>query len=394
MNLINFGQQFGFIIPAWTSGYYLFPLARLLSHLSPLRVKVAKSVLEDLAEENGRDAIFQKPTDYWINQGLALFDERVTYVIKRRECILSGTKATLEEIGADSGVTRERVRQIEASFWEGNRLLGNPEVQVPFIKEILREVMMEQEGRLVASTKSSYLRFTFKCMGIPFIKIPNTDLAIIGSLQKDVSSLMKSLDHWTNSLDADIIAVGSKLGDDLCLSASDLESICKKVVEFRQKHLNKAQRIYLTLRSIGRPAHYSEVTAEYNHLFPDEPSIEHNVHAVLTREAYGVVWVGARGTFALEEWGYHRPTRSLFETVEDIVSGLYKSTGNPVPFASIVAEIGKYRQVVNPISVTIAAHCNPNLQRVLKDFFIPKDSGEPVSEEMSTDELDRILQDF
>jgi len=44
----------------------------------------------------------------------------------------------------------------------------------------------------------------------------------------------------------------------------------------------------------------------------------------------------------------------------------------PVPFTVIVAEMGKYRQVVRNSSLTIASYRNPNLRHIDKNSFIPK----------------------
>ncbi len=390
---IDFGLQVGFIDLSPTSGHYIFPLAKLLAHLSPVKIGIARSVLGSLAEEEARDSAFRKSTEYWVNKILDHFDERITNVIKRRQSLVNGTKSTLDEIGSEMGVTKERVRQIESEFWESRKLLVYPKVQIPLMKGLLCEIM-RKKGSLVIEADSFSIRFIVKCLDIPCVEVPQTGLVILGTLSKDMVPLTKLLDRRSGPIDSDTIADHLKYESNICLLRSDLETICERIISYRQEHFTKAQRVYLALRSIGRPAHYSEVAAEYNFLFPNNLSNEHNVHCVLTREVHGVVWVGIRGKFALEEWGYQRPLVKLFDAVEEIVERVYTRTGKPVPFGVIVAEIGKYRQLVNPASLTIAAHCNPNLQRVLKNFFIPKEPNEQVEDEISADELDKILQEF
>jgi hypothetical protein len=56
--------------------------------------------------------------------------------------------------------------------------------------------------------------------------------------------------------------------------------------------------------------------------------------------------------------------------------------------------MGKYRQFVNHNSLTIAVHCNPNLRRVGKNSFIPRELGEEKQEEIFAEELDRIIREF
>lgn len=390
---IGFGHQFGFIIPTQTPGCYIFPLARLLSYLSAFRMKIARSVLMHLAEEENRSTAFREPIEYSVRKGLALFDERVVDVVERRECLLNNTKATLEDISADRGVTRERIRQMEAEFWDSSKLLKHSQVQMFFLKGLLCEVM-RRKGSLLINATSFWERFALKCMGIPFIEIPHTGRVILGGMSKDIAPLIKPLDHWVDLIDVDVMASQLESNSDVCLCTSDLKSICRSVASFCQKHLSRAKGVYITLHNIGKPAHYSEVARRYNQLFPHKSSNEHNIHAVLTRESHGVVWIGAKGMFALEEWGYKRPSKSIFETVEEIVETSHKRTGKPVPLTVIVAEFGKYRRFINPSSLIIATHCNPSLQRVSRDFFIPKKTTDQTKDESSADELDRILREF
>ncbi|GAG00194.1 unnamed protein product, partial [marine sediment metagenome] len=168
----------------------------------------------------------------------------------------------------------------------------------------------------------------------------------------------------------------------------------ESIIRFRLKSLNKRQKAYLALRNIGRPAHSAKITEVYNFLFPDHPSTEHNIHAVLSHEKCGVVWIGIRSTFALKEWGYEHPSETLFNTVTKIVEEKYKETTRPVPFTIIVAEMGKHRQVVRNSSLTIASHCNPNLHRIGKNSFIPKKPDEEIQGEISAEKLDRVLREL
>jgi hypothetical protein len=150
----------------------------------------------------------------------------------------------------------------------------------------------------------------------------------------------------------------------------------------------------LALQAIGKPAHYSRIAEVHNSIFPEKGSTEQSIHTCLSREQLGVVWVGARGTFALEEWGYERPSATLFESVADIVERKYEETGRPVPFLVIVAEIGKVRPIVNPASLTYATTFNDRLQSVDGNCFVPRSGDEGAAEEPSPQELDRILRAF
>ena len=116
------------------------------------------------------------------------------------------------------------------------------------------------------------------------------------------------------------------------------------------------------------------------------------IHNVLIADKRFVL-VG-NGLYALKEWGYERPSKTLFETVAEIVEIFYKRTGKPVPFTIIMTEIGKYRKITNVASLTIAAHFNPNLRCVSKNSFMPKGPNDQAQDEVSVDQLDKILQEF
>ena len=157
--------------------------------------------------------------------------------------------------------------------------------------------------------------------------------------------------------------------------------------------LSKSRKVYLALKQIGRPAHFERISETYNSLFPMDCLSDHSVHAKLTREEHGVVWIGIKGTYALKEWGYERPSSTLFKTIAEIVEKKYAETSKPVSSLVIQAEVGKYRKVVNPNSIMFATYLNSNLLRVNENHFIPKPANESQVE-TPAEELDRILEEF
>ena len=192
----------------------------------------------------------------------------------------------------------------------------------------------------------------------------------------------------------DVNVTGSMISESskLFLNHDDTQLIAEIFCEIAKRKSTKAKKVYIALHSIGSPAHYSVVAETYNRIFPDDISSEHSIHGVLSREEQGVVWVGKRGTFALEEWGYKRPTKGLFESVQEIVENIFATTGKPVPFKTIVSEMGKYRQLVNRSSLFLAAAVNPHVQRVSKDHYVPKEVSSDVEIVVTEDGLNKILK--
>ena len=101
-----------------------------------------------------------------------------------------------------------------------------------------------------------------------------------------------------------------------------------------------------------------------------------------------------KGTYALKEWGFERPSKTLFEIVAKIVREEFEKTGVPVQKNVIISEIGKYRRIVHPSSMTIAIHYNPYIKCVSKDTFIPEQPDKLIHDEVNIDKLDELLKDF
>lgn len=401
---IAFGQNYGFIAPAIIAGEYVFPIAQVLARLPYHSVSVAKSVLQAMTYPLTRDPAFGRPLDSWVEEGLANFDGRVVEVVQSREGFNGGEPQTLAEIGVRLGVTRERVRQLEATFWE--RLspdpvkVANPRLESRFRPNLLRPFVvglvteiMRRRGSLVLDSQSpqdGLITFVARCVGLSPIEIPSTNLAILGTTNTDNLAINQ------NAPSLDLAEIAKWVDGYTNLSKEDVSVIACHAAEHRLQKSNKAQGVYLALKHIGKPAHFSEIADVYNTLFPDDPSTEHNVHAVLTREQQqqGIVWIGIKGTYALKEWGYERPSIGLYDAVADIVQRIHERGGNPVSGDVIRAEIGKYRRVLNPDSIQMAIDLNPRIRKVSAGGFVPKDPNETDESELSAAELDRILREF
>jgi hypothetical protein len=412
--IVEFGERFAFCVQSRESSGYVFPVARLLSSMSSSRLWVAADLLESAADLREPRALSEGDLRTLAEQVLSPFEARVACVVQAREGLLDPKRLTLEETAAALSVafgtqrlTRERIRQLEAQFWRKIGRRATKAFLQPLLGALLRDVMGRHGSLILRSDRheGSLRRFVAKCAGISWAEPACGGLAILGARPDDLA-ILNSPSWFPDETDQDSIArrLHSEAGLGLvdgdvrvlagCMSrylADDLQGL-QRVVKLQS--LNKAQKVYLALREIGKPAHYSAITEVYNRLFPDDPSTERNTHAILCRKQNGVVWIGVRGTFALEEWGYERPSKRLFDAVADIVERQYEATGTPVPFAVIAAEMGKLRRVVKSSSLTFAAHFNRRLRRVSSDSFVPRAPDDQAEEEIAEDELDRILQEF
>ena len=127
---VRFGQQFGFVGLAWTPGLYVFPLARILSFIPLVRFGIDSTTLEDLADLRKEHPLpDDEITVVQVQEVLSNFDAQTTYVMQAREGLSLAGRQTLEQIGAKRGVTRQRIQQIEARFWD--RLHKRPKLVYP-----------------------------------------------------------------------------------------------------------------------------------------------------------------------------------------------------------------------------------------------------------------------
>lgn len=384
---VKFGQLFSLVKPALSPNEYVFPFAHIVSSLPSSDIEIARDILDTFNKTPWLELPSQQMVLTLIEDILKTITTRERYVVARREGLFGNTQMTLDQIGGRLKVTRERIRQIELKLW---RRLRHPTRNRKFLAPLLFDIMRREGSLLIQSEPMRHVTmFLTKCKDIPISTFPHTNIAILGATKED---MIIPEYIWKLALDPNEIASHLQTSGRPLLDAKDLRVLAEKIALFVRKKLTMSQKVYLALKSIGRPAHYSEVADAYYDIFP-EPSSEHNIHAVLLREDNGVVWIGTKGTFALEEWGYERPLKTIFDTVTEIVEQRYVKTGKPVPFNVIVAEIGKYRKVIQPSSVVFASHCNPKLERVSGDCFVPKTDAEE-EKDISKDELDRILGEF
>lgn len=356
-DILDYGRQFGFVADAGTPGFYAFPIAHILAQASPQLRPAFRSTLADFETPKVRDAALRQRASDAVETLLSQFDQRTYRIIKGRESLPPHQRILkLVELGGQLGCTRERVRQLESRFW---KRLNNPTAKVwdkakdgsSLIPAFIAELMRRQ-GSLILDPDdpgTAWARFLAKSMGVPCPRAKSADYII---------------------------------------------------AEKKRSRLNKAEKVYAALQHLVKPSHYSEVTEVYNRLFPDDPTSEHTIHATLSRcrepefEKYGIVWVGLKGTYALKEHGYERPKLSIFAAVTKVVVDKYAETGKAVHISVITAELGKYRQFVNPTSLAYATGANHNIEQVAKDYYIPKDLEQEAKVEDAASDQDRIIREF
>ena len=389
-DILNYGRQFGLVAVAWTPGIYVFPLAYILAQTTPRLRPAFQAALTAFEEPKARDLALRQKAAEVVETVLAQCDPRNAYILKGREGLPPRQRIfTLAELGRELGRTRERVRQVERQFWHR---LNNPAPKGPaptydgsaLIPAFIAELMRRQGSLLLdpEDGDTPWARFLAKSAGVPYARAkagPGIALGISDLQTPARQALAAAAPKADNPY---LLANQLARGPLAYLGGSDLQRLADAIVDKRPpRRRTKSEKVYAVLQHLGQPAHFSEVAAVYNRLFPDDPTSEHNIHGILTNcgkpdsERYGIVWIGSGGTYALKENGYARPKLGLFDAVTKIVTEQYAATGQPVSVSVIAAELGKQRPIINPASFAYATSLNPRLEKVAKDHYIPKDLG-------------------
>ena len=278
------------------------------------------------------------------------------------------------------------------------RVIGDSPIAPLFLSELMR-----RQGSLVLDLENdgtTMLKFLAKLLGISYTQATGIGYALLGFSASDLTQLnLPSSNVESTSLD--LVATSLDRGALSRLGRADVINLSQQIATIGYENLTKSDRVYITLRNLGEPAHFTRVAETYNLLFPDDQMTVRNVHAILSRggepsmERFGIVWTGVKGTYALRENGYERPALGIFEAVTKIVLDKFEQTGRPVHISVITTELGKYRQAVNPASLALATGVNSCIKQVSKDYFIPKDPTEEGKEaEYSGSGLDSVLRQF
>ncbi len=400
-DLLNYGRRFGFVAPAWRSGCYVFPLAYILGQVHPMFRPASRTILADLAQQGYRNEVLELSLTEVADSVLSQFGERASHIVKARAGIPPYEKATLEELGKFHGCTRERIRQIEKRFW--TRIKSHQAKGRSLVITGLLSGLMRYQGSLVLDldqAETPLVCFLAKCLGIPYARAKMGNFVVLGTSDIDtLTDLNLTAPCFADEI-SNQVAKCLDTGPLAHLAGSDLRQIADAVADEGFVRLNKAQKVYLALRHLEEPAHYSKVTETYNWMYPDDQMTDKNVHAILSRcaapdlEQHGIVWIGVKGTYALKERGYERPDMGIFEAIAKVVEEKYAITRNPVHTTVIATELGKYRQLVNPNSLVFATGANPRLEQVSKDFFVPKNHQQETRPDANSRNLDRVLREF
>ncbi len=299
-------------------------------------------------------------------------DARSRDIISRRFGLSADEPETLESIGRQYGITRERVRQIEAN---AKKSLATNKVTLTAINDILTETFAQHgglltEGYLVELLNSAVDKNITQNLIHFYLEI------LPGYVYYPKPALFRP--HWRqtknlNPLLETVVAAGVEvldaaghplLMDEIIARVSKNPLFTEQVSEAVTKAAfiasaalaqtafgdwgltNWAEtspsgvgdKAYAVLRRGGQPEHFRRITQMINEAhFDTKQANPQTVHNELIKDSRFVL-VG-RGLYGLKEWGY------ITGTVADVLESIMRKTTEPLSREELVDQVLKQRLV-------------------------------------------------
>ncbi len=301
---------------------------------------------------------------------LAVLPERARNVLISRYALgKRTTPITLEAIGKEYGITRERVRQIEnhalATIRKSDAFI-NEQPAFEELREVIKEmgVVVSEEELLDTLAKDASTRnhiHLLLVLGDAFTKEKETEeFRHRWNIDQDVADKVhNSLRRLYDSLDDDGLVDEAALIDSFLQELKDINNELKNN-EILKRWLSLSKSIdknplgewgrahspnvrakgmrdyaYLVIKRHGSPMHFREVATTITELFARKAH-EATCHNELIKDERFVL-VG-RGIYALKEWGYSSGP------VRDVIAEILTKSG-PLSRNDVVEAVRKERYV-------------------------------------------------
>lgn len=303
------------------------------------------------------------------NEISANLPQRSREILKKRFGLDSGEIETLEKIGNDYQITRERVRQIISDAIKKISKLSDSDVFKMAEERIILEIFGKDgiihqehlfEKLALSDAKEARAIIFFAACSPKIIEIENKK-----SIKKSFVLSTNILDKVENLIEAasDVFSlVNLPLGDDEI--AEKIMKNCKEMTknqilsflavsnEISKNKFGKwgfshwmeinpkgtRERVYLVLKESKEPLHFTQIAKLIDsHGIGKKKSHPQTVHNELIKDDRFVL-IG-RGIYALQEWGYNSGT------IKDVIKDVLKKSGKPMTKDEILKEILKLRQV-------------------------------------------------
>ena len=333
-----------------------------------------------------------------VNNLLVVLSQKEKHIIENRFSLNGRSKATLEKIGKEFNVTRERIRQIEKNALRKlQRNVGNTDLALlnEFARLILdRSDGLCEENKMVneilkmskhpdgVDTSSAKLSISLD-KGVekinntihfrPYSRTAGISHDMIRRVCDRAYSLLKKRND-VFEMDKFLKAVKEKFVKDLIVTTRFIHSaleldrrikiVSKGVGLSVWRHINPRtlrDKIYFILRHDGKPMHYVDISNKIAGSSFDKKVVNvQAVHNELIRYVQFIL-IG-RGIYALSEWGYSSGT------VADVITDILNEAKKPLSRDEIVSGVLQRRQV-KKITILLNLKNKPQFERVGRDKY-------------------------
>lgn len=301
--------------------------------------------------------------------------EREKEILVRRFGLEGKTKTTLDKIGKDLGITRERVRQIEKNAIQ--KILNNKDSKkileekgIDFSAFLNKNGLLCSEGEIASKILDSLETTTDQTNSVSFLLFLDKEIKYIkenklhsgiwaskkiqGNLVTEtLKKVIIGLEEEGKTLSIQEIKDKFNLTNDIknlesILSASKLLLNVKNKWGLRSWRSINPKSIYdkilIILDETKTPLHYGEITIHLNNKYASKRITKKAVHNELIKNDKFVL-IG-RGIYALKEWGYERGT------VADVIKEILEQAGKPLHKNEIVKRVLE-RRIVKEATIII-----------------------------------------
>ncbi|PIQ77767.1 hypothetical protein COV82_02760 [Candidatus Peregrinibacteria bacterium CG11_big_fil_rev_8_21_14_0_20_46_8] len=330
-----------------------------------------------------------------VNNLLILLSPKEKHIIENRYSLNGRPHATLEKIGQEFGVTRERIRQIEKNALRKlSRNVVNTKLHTfnQYANTIIQKYAgVVAEDKLVSELMSmvnnkegidaAAIKLSVE-LDANIEKVPNTINYVpyfkLKTIERNeimdlCEKTLKLLSGYTEVMPIDELIENLETKDhkkrdkqfvQSCLELDRRIKVTKKGVGLASwRHINPRtlrDKILYILNDVKKPLHYVEIANRISNAHFDNKVINvQAVHNELIRDE-GFVLIG-RGIYALREWGYEDGT------VADVIANILQEKG-PLERDQIIAEVLKKRQVKR-ITILLNLKNKPIFERVGRNAY-------------------------
>ncbi|MBP9751275.1 MAG: hypothetical protein KBD19_00250 [Candidatus Moranbacteria bacterium] len=357
------------------------------------------TIMEQNKGKKGQEAVSRGEEVFSFARSLRDFSEvllpRTREIVSSRFGLSGGKTKTLEEIGKEYGITRERVRQILASAFS---LVKQRRDNPSYIGAASRieESLADHSGILAADDlfavlsggdKSEYgaIRFFLECLksvkeeketrnrprtfvvaGFPFSEWEKV-FSTAESVLRDAGTTLDADEFYDQAVKRRL-SVDRKTFFDYLMASSAIRKNAFGRFGFSDssevRPRGTREKAYLVLKMNSAPLHFKDIAARIDEIGLQRKGRKthpQTVHNELIKDKKFVL-VG-RGLYALSEWGYRRGT------VREVLDGILSTSGAPMKRDRILEEVLRVRQVKRS---TIIINLNAFFEKVGKEEYTVK----------------------